>query len=137
MRIRVVPVAWWIAFAPTALTVPTLVSCGGTEPPADSPLTGAWVSENEPWIQSLALAVVEVDGGEIAGSFTTTLGAWSLQGVVEGEYTHPEVRLTLRYSVLVYGSYTGRRVDHGTIDGDFEIGSHDGDVIPTRMRRRP
>ncbi|MDE2974142.1 MAG: hypothetical protein OXU64_05360 [Gemmatimonadota bacterium] len=116
---------------------PAFVSCSGTEPPADSPLAGEWVSESSPWVQSLTLDLLEEDGGEISGSFTTTLGAWTLEGMVKGEYTHPEVRLTLTSGTLAYGGYTGKRVDHNTIDGDFEIGSFGDQVIATRLKRQP
>lgn len=132
MSLRVVSAAVSIAVAPT------VASCGGTEPPTDSPLTGVWVSANDPWVQSLTLDLLEGDGGEVSGSFTTTLGAWKLQGMVEGEHTHPEIRLTLKHQPgLVYGSYKGKRVDGNTIDGDLEIGSFGGEIIATRLKRSP
>ena len=133
MRLRSVSAAVSIALAPT------LVSCSGTEPPADSPLTGEWVSTNDPWVQSLALDLLEGDGGEISGSFTTALGSWKLEGVVEGAYTHPEVRLTLTHGLLVYGNYTGKRVDHNTIDGNFDYwhgSSASGWTRSWQLRRR-
>lgn len=102
-----------VSAAVSVVLAPTLVACSSTEPPADSPLTGEWVSENDPWVQSLALDLSEGGAGEVSGSFTTSLGAWRLQGMVEGAYAHPEVRLTLKHQpLLVYGRYTGQRVDH-------------------------
>ena len=130
-RLRVVSAAASIAVGPA------FVSRSGTEPPADSPLTGEWVSANSPWVRSLTLDLLEEDGGEISGSFTTTLGRWKLEGMVKGEYAHPEVRLTLTSGMLVYGGYTGKRVDHDTIDGDFEIGSFGDQVIARRLERQP
>lgn len=132
MRLRVVSVAVSVVLAPT------LVSCSSTEPPADSPLTGEWASANDPWVQSLDLDLSEGDAGEVSGSFTTTLGAWRLQGAVEGVYAHPEVRLTLKHQPLLeYGRYGGRRVDHNTIDGNLEIGSFDGEIVAMRLKRKP
>ena len=112
----------------------TIVSCSTEPQPEDSPLTGEWISTNDPWDPSLALDLLEDDAGEISGSYTIALGSWQVQGDVNGEYTHSEVQLDFRSGVLVLGDYTGKRVDGNSIDGNFEFG---GRVVATRLKRRP
>ena len=96
----------------TALSVAlglTAVSCT-TEPQDLSSLTGVWASLNELWKPSLTLDILEDDAGKLTGTGIIALGAWQSEGVVDGAYTHPEVRITLRQQGhLGLDSYTGTR----------------------------
>ena len=106
-----------VAAASLALGL-TTVSCG-TEPEELSPLTGDWISASGFLLPSLTLDLLEEDGGEISGTVVMTLGAWELQGAVEGTYAHPAVQLSVTDDAFVLARYTGTRSDDNTIDGEF------------------
>ena len=119
----------------TALSVALGLTVCTTEPQDLSSLTGVWVSLNEFWEPSLTLDLLEDDAGKLAGTGIMALGAWQSERVVDGAYTHPEVRITLTLQGhLGIDSYTGTRVDGNLIDGYFEggIGNQSG---PMRMKR--
>ena len=111
------------------------VSCT-TEPQDLSSLTGVWVSLTEFWEPSLTLDLLEDEAGKLAGTGIMAHGAWQAEVVVDGTYTHPEVRITLTQDghLGFLNSYTGTRVDDNVIDGDFEggIGNQGGAM---RMKR--
>ena len=121
----------------TALSIAlglTAVSCTA-EPQDLSSLSGVWVSLNEFWELSLTLDLLEDEAGKLAGTGIMAHGAWQSEGVADGTYTHPEVRISLTQpGHLVLGSYTGMRVDDNVIDGYFEggIGNQGGAM---RMKR--
>jgi len=127
MKSRMIPAALSFALASIG------ISCS-TEPQELSPVTGQWVSLAEPGAPALLeLALLADDAGEIFGTCTLAAIDTRVPCVVQGDYIHPDLELTISRGESTYGEYAGERVDNNTIDGNL---SSSDEVVALRLKRK-